>query len=133
MAEIYVRVRGIVKKDDKYLLIKHWVDDRIPDPYLWEFVEGEVNFGEAPKDAVLRWMDELLNVSGSIEKVLYTWSKVTGDSQCIGIAFLCSLEGDEANITLAEDYGELKWVTRDEFEEFISNQYVLDDLIGVEL
>ena len=133
MADIYVRVRGIVKKDDKYLLIKHWVDDRIPDPYLWEFVEGEVNFGEAPKDAVLRWMDELLSVSGNIEKVLYTWSKVTGDSQCIGIAFLCSLEGDEANITLAEDYGELKWVTRDEFEEFISNQYVLDDLIGVEL
>lgn len=133
MAEIYVRVRGIVKKGDKYLLIKHWVDDRIPDPYLWEFVEGEVNFGEAPKDAVLRWMDELLGVNGSIEKVLYTWSKVTGDSQCIGIAFLCSLEGDESNITLAEDYGELKWVTREEFEEFISNQYVLDDLMGVEL
>lgn len=133
MADIYVRVRGIVKKDDKYLLIKHWVDDRIPDPYLWEFVEGEVNFGEAPKDAVLRWMDELLGVGGSIEKVLYTWSKVTGDSQCIGIAFLCSLEGDESNITLAEEYGEWQWVTREEFEEFISNQYVLDDLIGVEL
>lgn len=133
MAEIYVRVRGIVKKDDKYLLIKHWVDDRIPDPYLWEFVEGEVNFGEAPKDAVLRWMDELLGVSGSIEKVLYTWSKVTGDSQCIGIAFLCSMDGDDSAITLAEEYGEWKWVTREEFEEFISNQYVLDDLIGVEL
>ena len=133
MAEIYVRVRGIVKKDDKYLLIKHWVDDRIPDPYLWEFVDGEVNFGEAPKEAVLRWMDELLGVNGSIEKVLYTWSKVTGDSQCIGIAFLCSLEDDESNITLAEDYGEWQWVTRDDFEEYISNQYVLDDLIGVEL
>lgn len=133
MAEIYVRVRGIVKKDDKYLLIKHWVDDRIPDPYLWEFVEGEVSFGEAPKDAVLRWMDELLGVSGSIEKVLYTWSKVTGDSQCIGIAFLCSMDGDDSAITLAEEYGEWKWVTREEFEEFISNQYVLDDLIGVEL
>lgn len=133
MAEIYVRVRGIVKKDDKYLLIKHWVDDRIPDPYLWEFVEGEVNFGEAPKDAVLRWMDELLGVSGSIEKVLYTWSKVTGDSQCIGIAFLCSMDGDDSTITLAEEYGEWKWVTREEFEEFISNQYILEDLIGVEL
>lgn len=133
MANIYVRVRGIVKKDDKYLLIKHWVDDRIPDPFLWEFVEGEVNFGEAPKDAVLRWMDELLGVSGSIERVLYTWSKVTGDSQCIGIVFLCSLDGDEANITLTEDYGEWKWVAREDFEEYISNQYVLDDLMGVEL
>ncbi|MBQ6887291.1 MAG: NUDIX hydrolase [Lachnospiraceae bacterium] len=132
MADIYVRVRGIVKKEDKYLLIKHWVDDRIPDPYLWEFVEGEVNFGEAPKDAVIRWMNELLGVSGTIEKVLYTWSKVTGDSQCVGIAFLCSMD-DEADITLTEEYGEWQWVTRDEFEEYISNQYVLDDLIGVEL
>ena len=133
MADIYVRVRGIVKKEDKYLLIKHWVDDRIPDPYLWEFVEGEVNFGEAPKDAVLRWMEELLGVNGSIEKVLYTWSKVTGDSQCIGIAFLCSMEEDDSNITLTEEYGEWQWVTREEFEEYISNQYVLDDLIGVEM
>lgn len=133
MADIYVRVRGIVKKEDKYLLIKHWVDDRIPDPYLWEFVEGEVNFGEAPKDAVLRWIEELLGVNGSIEKVLYTWSKVTGDSQCIGIAFLCSMEEDDSNITLTEEYGEWQWVTREEFEEYISNQYVLDDLIGVEL
>ena len=92
-----------------------------------------MNFGEAPKDAVMRWMDELLGVSGSIEKVLYTWSKVTGDSQCFGIAFLCSMDGDDSAITLAEEYGEWKWVTREEFEEFISNQYVLDDLIGVEL
>ncbi len=133
MANIYVRVRGIVKKDDKYLLIKHWVDDRIPDPFLWEFVEGEVNFGEAPADAVHRWMNELLGMDGHIEKVVYTWSKVIGDSQCIGIAFLCTLDGDEANITLAEEYGEWQWVAREKFEEYISNQYVLDDLTGVEL
>ncbi len=133
MANIYVRVRGIVKKDDKYLLIKHWVDDRIPDPFLWEFVEGEANFGEAPKDAVLRWMNELLGVNGSIERVLYTWSKVTGDSQCVGITFLCSLDDEEENITLTEEYGEWQWVAREDFEEYISNQYVLEDLIGVEL
>ena len=35
--------------------------------------------------------------------------------------------------TLTEEYGEWQWVTREEFEEYISNQYVLDDLIGVEL
>lgn len=133
MANIYVRVRGIVKKDDKYLLIKHWVDDRIPDPFLWEFVEGEAAFGESPREAVLRLMDELLGVGGNVDKVIYTWSKVTGDSQCIGVAFLCSLEGDESAITLTEDYGEWAWVAREEFEEYICNQYVLDDLVGVEL
>lgn len=133
MANVYIRVRGIVKKDDKYLLIKHWVDDRIPDPFLWEFVDGEANFGESPTDAVQRCMDELLGMGGTIEKTLYTWSKVTGDSQCIGIAFLCTLNEDDAGISLTEEYGEWKWVSRDEFEEYIGNQYVLDDLEGVEL
>lgn len=133
MANVYIRIRGIVKKDDQYLLIKHWVDDRIPDPFLWEFVEGEANFGESPTDAVLRCMDELLGMGGSIDKTLYTWSKVTGDSQCVGIAFLCTLNGDDASISLTEEYGEWKWVSRDEFEEYIGNQYVLDDLEGVEL
>ena len=32
MENIYLRVKGIIKQDDKYLLIKRWVDDRIPDP-----------------------------------------------------------------------------------------------------
>ena len=48
MENIYLRVKGIIKQDDKYLLIKRWVDDRIPDPFLWEFVDAEVNYGEAP-------------------------------------------------------------------------------------
>ena len=41
MGNIYLRVKGIIKKDDKYLLVKRWVDDRIPDPFLWEFVRSE--------------------------------------------------------------------------------------------
>ena len=40
MENIYLRVKGIIKQDDKYLLIKRWVDDRIPDPFLWEFVDA---------------------------------------------------------------------------------------------
>ncbi len=50
MENIYLRVKGIIKQDDKYLLIKRWVDDRIPDPFLWEFVDAEVNYGEAPDE-----------------------------------------------------------------------------------
>ena len=32
MKNTYVRVKGIIKKDDTYLLIKRWVDDHIPEP-----------------------------------------------------------------------------------------------------
>ena len=132
MENIYLRVKGIIKQDDKYLLIKRWVDDRIPDPVLWEFVDAEVNYGEAPDEAVIRAIEEILSVEGRIERIVYTWSNMIGDSQCVGIAYICSLE-DDSSIILGEEYGEWEWVERDQFPEYIENKYVLNDLEGLEL
>lgn len=133
MENIYLRVKGIIKKGDKYLLIKRWVDDRIPDPFVWEFIDAEVNFGEAPDDAVLRAVRDLLSVEGKIERIIYTWSNMIGDSQCVGIAYLCNIDAEEEdNIILSEDYGEWEWVERDKFQYYIENRFVLDDLEGVE-
>lgn len=134
MKNTFLRVKGIIKKDDKYLLIKRWVDDRIPDPFVWEFIDAEVNHGEAPDDTVLRAINELLSVGGKIEKIEYTWSSMLGDTHCVGIAYICSIaEEDEANIVLPEEFGEWTWVTREEIPEYIENQYVLKDLEGKEL
>lgn len=131
MENTFVRVKGIIKKNDKYLLIKRWVDDRIPDPFVWEFIDAEVVHGEAPDDAVRHAIRELLSVEGKIDKIEYTWSSLLGDTHCVGIAYLCSIkEEDEANIVLPEDYGEWAWVSRDEFTHYIENQYVLQDLEG---
>lgn len=131
MKNTFLRVKGIIKKDDKYLLIKRWVDDRIPDPFVWEFIDAEVNHGEAPDDTVLRAINELLSVSGKIEKIEYTWSSMLGDTHCVGIAYICSIaEADEANIVLPEEFGEWIWVTREEIPHYIENQYVLKDLEG---
>ena len=132
MENIYLRVKGIIKQDDKYLLIKRWVDDRIPDQFLWEFVDAEVNYGEAPDEAVIRAIDEILSVEGRIERIVYTWSNMIGDSQCVGIAYICSLE-DDSSIILGEENGEWEWVERDQFPEYIENKYVLNDLEGLEL
>ncbi|MCM1049275.1 MAG: NUDIX domain-containing protein [Clostridiales bacterium] len=129
MADVFVRVKGIIKRDDKYLLVKRWVDDRIPEPFVWEFVDTEVNHGEAPDDAVLRAIYEMLSIHGRIEKIEYTWSNLLGDTQCIGIAYICSIqETEEGDIVLPEEYGEYKWVTRDMFESYIENQFLLNDL-----
>ena len=134
MENIYLRVKGIIKKDDQYLLIKRWVDDRIPDPFLWEFIDAEVNYGEAPDDAVLRAIREYLSIEGTIERIVYTWSNMIGESQCVGVAYICSIDSeDEDNIVLTEDYGEWEWVERDKFPYYIENSYVLSDLEGVEL
>ena len=129
MKNTFVRVKGIIRKNDKYLLIKRWVDDRIPAPFMWEFIDAEVMHGEAPDDTVLRAIRELLSIDGKIDKIEYTWSSLLGDTHCVGIAYLCSIrEEDEASIILTEDYGEWAWVSRDELPNYIENQYVLQDL-----
>ncbi len=131
MKDTFLRVKGIIKKDDRYLLIKRWVDDHIPDPFVWEFIDAEVNHGEAPDDTVLRAISELLSVEGKIEKIEYTWSSMLGDTHCVGIAYICSIaETEEANIVLPEEFGEWIWVTREEIPKYIENQYVLHDLQG---
>lgn len=134
MENTFVRVKGIIKKGDKYLLIKRWVDDRIPEPFVWEFIDAEVAYGEAPDDTVHRAIRELLGIDGTIDKIIYTWSNMLGETHCVGISYLCSIkEEDEANIVLTEDYGEWAWVSRDEFPDYIENQYVLHDLKGKKL
>ena len=131
MQSTFLRVKGIIKKDDRYLLLKRWVDDRIPDPFVWEFIDAEVNHGEAPDDTVLRAINEQLSVEGKIDKIEYTLSNMLGDTHCVGIAYICSIaEADEANIVLSEEFGEWIWVTREEIPEYIENQYVLKDLEG---
>ncbi len=129
MGDTFVRVKGIIKREDKYLLVKRWVDDRIPEPFVWEFVDTEVNHGELPDDAVLRAIRDMQSMHGKIEKIEYTWSNLLGDTHCVGIAYICSIqEAEEGDIVLPEEYGEYKWVTRDMFDHYIENQFLLKDL-----
>lgn len=134
MENTFLRIKGIIKKNDKYLLVKRWVDDRIPDPFVWEFIDAEVMHGESPDDTVRRAIEEQLSVEGTIDKIEYIWSSMLGDTHCVGIAYLCSItEEDEENIVLSEEYGEWRWVPREEFADYIENQYVLKDLEGKSL
>ena len=97
--------------------------------YIWEFIDTEVNHGEAPDEAVLRAIQELLSIDGKIEKIEYTWSNMLGETHCVGIAYICSIQEDEEkHIILPEEYGEYEWVKREEFEDYIENQFVLQDL-----
>ena len=132
MEKTVIKVKGIIKKKDEYLLVKRWYDDRIPDPYMWEFIDGNVIFGEAPEDSVKRLIAENLGVEGYVEKPAYTWSVLVGETHILGIAYICSVdEGD--SFTLPEELGEFAWVKRDEFEDYIDNINVLKDLAGKEL
>ena len=49
MSKFRVLVKGIVQYQDSYLAVERWYDDRIFDPYQWEFIDGEMEFGKSSR------------------------------------------------------------------------------------
>ncbi|MBP3703216.1 MAG: NUDIX domain-containing protein [Lachnospiraceae bacterium] len=126
MEKYRILVKGIVKHDDQFLIVEHWYDDRIFDPYQWEFIDGELEFGELPDKAVERVIQEKTGLTVSIQDILYTWGFTAGEICTLGIAYLCVSELDE--VSLSEDYREFKWVLKQELADYITNKAVLNDI-----
>lgn len=124
MNKYNIMVKGIVKYDDRYLVVRRWYDDRVAEPYQWEFVDGNIEFGEAPDRAVLRNIAEQTGVSVTIDRILYTWSFMTGDVFNVGISYLCIATLD--NVFLSEDLIDYRWITRDEFDSYINRNVLVD-------
>lgn len=124
-------VKGIVRSEDKYLILAKWYDDCIMDPYQWQFVDGTVDFGESPDAAVLRLIEEQTGLTAEIERILYTWSFTIEDTHKVGIAYVCIADTDP--VILSEELNEARWVTREELKDYIYNQKVLADIERAEL
>lgn len=126
MSKCEVKVKGIVKYKDKYLLVKRWYDDRVPEPFQWEFIDGYIEYMESPDDAVQRIILHNTGIDTGISRLLYTWSYMIGETHCVGIAYLCETFDDE--IILSEELGAYEWVERDDFKDYIESSLILADL-----
>lgn len=130
VSKCLVKVKGIVKYRDQYLLVKRWYDDRVPDPFQWEFIDGYVEYKESPDDAVRRSVLQDTGIDAGISDVLYTWSYMIGDTHCIGIAYLLEVFEDE--VILSENLGDYEWAYKEDFKKFIESKAVLSDLAKVD-
>ncbi len=130
MEKYRILVKGIVQLEEKYLIVRRWYDDRVLEPYQWGFIDGAIEFGEAPEKAILRNVTEQTGLSVVLDRILYTWSFMTGDVFNIGISFLC--QTTMAEVLLSEELVESKWVTKEELENYIDRK-ILDDLETAEL
>lgn len=128
-----ILVKGIVKRDDKYLIVEKWYDDNIIDPYQWEFLDGEAEFGESPDAAVIRLIQEQTGLTAEVDRILYTWTFMVGSVCNLGLSYLCYTDMDEDSVLLSEDLNNSRWITADEFEEYITNKRMLQDLEQAEL
>ena len=110
MNDTRIVVKGIIKRGDKYLLIKKWYDDRINEPYQWEFVDGYVAIGDSPDDAVDQIVSDKTYLLVQNKKILY----------------LCEVESDI--VILSEEIQEYRWVNPEEFPDYITNHAILRDV-----
>ena len=115
----------------EYLLLKKWYDDRIDDPFQWEFAEEEVEFGESPERAAERIVAETSGLTAEAAKPLYTWQYTLGDVSNIGICYL--LYAHDMDTVISEEYTEAAWVDRFGFAEYIQNKKLLNDIERADL
>ncbi|MDF2941724.1 MAG: hydrolase [Herbinix sp.] len=130
MEKFRILVKGVVQYEDKYLVVHKWYDDRVSEPYQWEFIDGVIEFGEGPDKAVLRSIFEQTGLSATIDRILYTWSFMTGDVFNIGISYLCRVSFDD--VILSEDLVDSRWIMKFEMENYV-NSKVLEDVEQAEL
>lgn len=126
MKDTRIVVKGIIRRGDKYLLIKKWYDDRIDEPYQWEFVDGYAEIGDSPDDAVNQIVSDKTYLLVQDKKILYTWSYQVGDTGYVGLAYLCEVDSDI--VILSEEIQEYRWVKFEEFPDYITNQAILRDV-----
>ena len=43
MKKFGIKIKGIVKNGDKFLILQKWYDDSITELYKWEFVVGDLD------------------------------------------------------------------------------------------
>lgn len=131
MEKYKIMIKGIVQYEDKFLLVEKWYDDRIINPYQWEFIDGKLEFGEVPEKGVIRIVEEGTGLVAQVNKILYTWSFMVGDVCNIGISYLLLSANDQ--VVISEDFHNYRWVTKTEFDNFIENKAILGDINKAEL
>ena len=121
-----IKVKGIVKHNDEFLLIQKWFDDRIDDPYQWSFLDTTMENGETPETTAIRYIHESTGMNAEYVTIPYTWTYSLGDNKYLGVAILCKV--DSELVVLSEDICGYKWVKAEELEDYIDYQGIIDDM-----
>jgi len=126
MGKHRIVVKCVVNYGSEYLILQKWYDDRIDEPYQWEFPDGEVEFGESPERAAERIVAETTGLIAEAAKPLYTWQYTLGDVSNVGICYL--LHAHDTETVISEEYTEVMWVDRFGFADYIKNKHLLQDI-----
>ncbi len=126
MTETKIIVKGIIEYQGNYLIVEKWYDDRINEPFQWEFVDGIADTGNTPENTVHELVHEKTSLDVDVKKLLYTWSYTVGDTAYLGLAYLCEANSDI--VILSEELNGYKWIEFNQFDNYITNEDILRDI-----
>ena len=83
---------------------------------------------------IYRWrIQEQTGLITEVDRVLYTWTFMIGSECNLGLAYLCLTEQNEDEVVLSEELNDAKWIDYMDFEKYIHNKRMLEDLEKAEL
>lgn len=106
-----IAVRAIIHKDDKTLLLRR-ANGRDTILGRYELPGGKLEYGEQPEDALGRYLHDDVGSTIRTAQLFDVLSYIDHDNrdvQYIFILYLVSLEGDDAKITLSQNYDHYLW------------------------
>ncbi|MFN4212476.1 MAG: NUDIX hydrolase [Microgenomates group bacterium] len=124
MKKIYPVVIGVVEKNKKFLLTKRASPKK--EWCKWQFPGGEVEFGEALKQALLREMKEEIGCEVTIisqQPKIFEIFRISDNFHSIFFVFLCRLKDENCQIKINKEAICYKWYKIEEI-------YKLDYLEG---
>ena len=94
-------VHGLIKVDEKYLIIKRSVNETTY-PEFWDIPGGLAELKELPKEALIREIKEEIGLKALPIKIIHEDSNLDENKDMIFIrlVYLCNLEDDIKNIKL---------------------------------
>ena len=84
-------------------------------------------------EETVRMIQEQTGLTAEIDRILYTWTFMVGSVCSLGLTYLCYTDMEEEDVQLSEDLHDCRWVSADEFGDYISNKRMLEDIDKAEL
>lgn len=122
--KISVIVKGIITHKNRVLIVKRSNRAKLG-PGNWEFVGGNIEFGEDLEEALNREAMEEIGMPIEIDKVLYaTTSKISLRGQAVIIVYKCF--GENEKVVLSEEHSDYKWVSKEDLGKFLYGEMLRD-------
>ncbi|ENZ02528.1 mutator mutT protein [Clostridium thermobutyricum] len=116
-------VAAIIKKDDKIFITRRGYGEFID---MWEFPGGKIEKGELREEALIREIDEELELKIEVKDLVTTIEYDYPNFHLIMHCFLCEVIGGELKLNAHND---VKWVLYDDLD---NQKWVPADVLVVD-